>query len=1155
MPRYNIEITPGNVQGVEANSPEDAVKIIKSSLAETVAAPYVDQIMFDYDSGVPDKELRRLLARAEILPNRKNPFEEFDAVMDGYQANILNGHYVRNSKGQLAITPEGMEALGYGDRVKSVQLSNGDVLPQHTIIDERSFNLKTGDLSDMTGALGPVLGAVIGMDPRVRGVLGLTKILGGRPRMERMLAAAFGSMFGEGTEEYLDALEGFNLKTTTEEATNLGNEFMFGFAGQGLGEGFGAAWKLLLGKRGTTDLRQYNQIINGRSWSDIRKLDQSYGREATEKEIRKAVKEGKVKIHAFKGVPSQTALTRPLVGRSQAVAEQVLGSKRGKPSAEYLYAELDYMLKDIGLERASLQSYLSEATKEGLDAQVRGKLTKLTKAEDQVTRDLEKLFNNMSDDILDINLYGNAPASQAVAGQIRNVLQQADDFISKSANERYRAVDEVFRTLHPRIDNLIQANIKQHRIPEIERMIADFKKTTNIPLGSSLKTQAEKESSQEAIRVIEPMIKMMKSRDRITLQQIRNDHSQLRKLLEEKGIDTYTSTLVRKIIKKLDNGGAGTDPKYYDSIMTDFQDPKKFMAKLNPATGRPWVDDILNKGVPDVPDGSLNRSARSSGLAKDNPDFNKEGFDADEIVASSNGDIKMLVDDAGEPHYVSMMDEALRTKPTRLELQRLDTAVKGLREANETFAKRMEVYDSSKMKQIVHSGKVLNSWDEYQIYDRAILGGTDKDLSNIFRAAREYDGYKNEILKSGERASDTEGMLRRNLQRRMFQDAFEEATQDGTQALDFSAFARSFNKFKNKYPNKLEVLFNGKGQVVLDTLNQINKLHPRLKPMDVYKEINKIKLSGRGLAESQPGLNFIRGLREQAEASAESLRFESNRAIADLPNVSLDETVTKIFRPGNASNINLLKQTVSPEVFKSVQNTAMTKLLKKSVDQGGNGKITDLFKPAQLKSVLDSYGDDTLKAMFGKDVTQGLRSFQKSMDVMTFGEVGRGGAAGTLIAAGIAVNALNIQMLPVVAGLAIVRNVLSKPGWVKLMTKTDQGSVMQMIDAFEKAARQEGIRLIGGTVSESGNVISDILGDTVSEAQNFVDTSDAAQQIKGTVGEVIEATDDARNQLQQQSQNLITQSPIEYPEVKNVRGLDPARIDFAERLAGGRRIV
>ena len=57
--------------------------------------------MFDYDSGVPDKQLSRVLARAEILPSRKNPFEEFDRVLDGYQGNILNGHYVRNSKGQL----------------------------------------------------------------------------------------------------------------------------------------------------------------------------------------------------------------------------------------------------------------------------------------------------------------------------------------------------------------------------------------------------------------------------------------------------------------------------------------------------------------------------------------------------------------------------------------------------------------------------------------------------------------------------------------------------------------------------------------------------------------------------------------------------------------------------------------------------------------------------------------------------------------------------------------------------------------------------------------------------------------------------------------------------------------------------------------------
>jgi hypothetical protein len=32
-----------------------------------------------------------------------------------------------------------------------------------------------------------------------------------------------------------------------------------------------------------------------------------------------------------------------------------------------------------------------------------------------------------------------------------------------------------------------------------------------------------------------------------------------------------------------------------------------------------------------------------------------------------------------------------------------------------------------------------------------------------------------------------------------------------------------------------------------------------------------------------------------------------------------------------------------------------------------------LFKSGNLKTALDSYGDETLDAMFGKELTQGLR--------------------------------------------------------------------------------------------------------------------------------------------------------------------------------------
>ena len=95
--------------------------------------------------------------------------------------------------------------------------------------------------------------------------------------------------------------------------------------------------------------------------------------------------------------------------------------------------------------------------------------------------------------------------------------------------------------------------------------------------------------------------------------------------------------------------------------------------------------------------------------------------------------------------------------------------------------------------------------------------------------------------------------------------------------------------------------------------------------------------------------------------------------------------------------------------------------------------------------------------MFGKETTRGLRNFQKEIDVLTRGEVGTGGAAGTLIAAGLAVNAFNIQMLPTIAGLAIMRNVLSRPGIVGFMARRDKGSILRVLDGFEQAASQLGI--------------------------------------------------------------------------------------------------
>jgi hypothetical protein len=242
------------------------------------------------------------------------------------------------------------------------------------------------------------------------------------------------------------------------------------------------------------------------------------------------------------------------------------------------------------------------------------------------------------------------------------------------------------------------------------------------------------------------------------------------------------------------------------------------------------------------------------------------------------------------------------------------------------------------------------------------------------------------------------------------------------------------------------------------TIDQINKINPRLKPQDIKNLVADFTNPNRkiGLNASNQGLAFVQGLKQLAKASEDRLKLEANRAISDLPLKGIDETVNIIFRPNANANIQILKDTVSDEVFTSIQQASMQKLLSKAIDINGKGRITDLFKPGNLKTALDSYGDETLDAMFGKELTQGLKNFQRTVDALTKQEAGRGGAAGGLVAAGIGASlALNpIAVLPTVLGLAVARKAFASPMLVSAFAKSDKGSILTSFDMTEQALRQ-----------------------------------------------------------------------------------------------------
>ena len=161
------------------------------------------------------------------------------------------------------------------------------------------------------------------------------------------------------------------------------------------------------------------------------KLDRDLGRQASEREIKKAIRDGKVKRFDWKmdksagAVPAQQSLERMLPGRAQSIAEQVLGNNRDKANASYLFAELNYLLKGIKNERSALDSYISSAQKGRLDKSIDEKLQSLRSAESDVTNRLDKLLKDVTEDALQIGNYGHIPSRKDFGDSIKNTVSSA----------------------------------------------------------------------------------------------------------------------------------------------------------------------------------------------------------------------------------------------------------------------------------------------------------------------------------------------------------------------------------------------------------------------------------------------------------------------------------------------------------------------------------------------------------------------------------------------------------------------------------------------------------------------------------------------------------------------------------------------------------
>jgi len=1111
MPRYRVNISEGVSEIVDADTEDEAKKKVKAIIATGATSPFYDKLYFDYDTGVKGKferlvdkgteregdlrNLRAQLARAETPREQETVLENF----------VGSSGFTRNTKGQVALTPVGLEELGLP--IQNRTLSDGTSIPLNTVIDENDFGLQTGDLADFAGIAGPITGAITFMLPQARVIKGLTSLFGGRDRIARMFAAGTGSAVGKAGEEALDYQEGFQLQERDELKDLFGGEFLFGSIGQGIGELFGLGYKLLLGRNAPApDLRLNRQMALGRSASDILKLDAQLGKEATERQIAKAVRDGRVAKFDFKGIASQATLGAKLPGRLQDISEQVLGNTRDKETAAYLRAEIDNLLGEIGGENALLQKSISDATKGSLDEQVQASLQALRLKEQTVTQQLRKLLDDVVDDAIEVGNYADAPGRGALGQILQDNLGRARREVMIDLGTKYRAVDGMFKQL---TSTEGKSGIELLKAQTLDRVVRN---TINKNIDDSLKLIKQHKDADYfwgvnnrdeldggIVKKIESaLLEFQNDVARggpVNLAHVRNAYSKLNTISR----DTLEASPERKVIieimRKLDDSRVSQNGEIFipgqpDSILTQLE-----------------IEGVEQFNV------QLAKNIKAAGLGDD---------------------------------VIELEGQAVRE---------VNNAIKQLREANKIAAERMAPFDRLEIKKIIsNSQKGAHNADE--VYKKVILNGERGDLEDIFKALRDYDNY---MVQAGKPAN-AERTLKSQLKKRLFADAFRASTDVVDESINFTQFAKEIKKFERDYPGKLDVLFTdtatGKNtaKLVRDTIEQVNKIGPRIKPQDIKNLVNDFTTKRKGLSASDQGLAFVQGLKELAKASDERLKLEANRAISDLPLKGIDETVNIIFRPNANANIEILKNTVSPEVFTSIQQASMQKLLSKSIDINGKGRITDLFKAGNLKTALDSYGDETLEAMFGKELSQGLRNFQRQLDTLTKQEAGRGGAAGGLVAAGIGASlALNpIAVLPSVLGLAVARRLFASPSFVSIVSKTDKGSIMTAIDMTEQALRQTLVRQLGMEAEEAGEVAGGIMDG----AYDAAGIEELLNPVKDLIKDTISETQDLQQEAQQSLRTTQAPTPsIPLPDVSGTQmptlsPLSEDRLALDEQLFG-----
>ena len=488
---------------------------------------------------------------------------------------------------------------------------------------------------------------------------------------------------------------------------------------------------------------------------------------------------------------------------------------------------------------------------------------------------------------------------------------------------------------------------------------------------------------------------------------------------------------------------------------------------------------------------------------------------------------------------------------TKADIDAASSAFKLLQKADNDFAKNIDKFSGTLYQNIIRQAKTTGKVDVDEVFGFIDNPTSATKLQEIFAAL-------------GPKADSARGQLTALLFKNVIADSIDPVTK----LINPVKFTTNIMKYDSKEFGKstLKELFGPDYNLNMGLLREINILNPKITKKDLNALINNIETNpsmfklgadpdfktgnvAKGqetarILQVRAGNVILKTLLEKSKIQSSLDNLNKQSFMKNALNDSPEKIVANVFGPGSAKEINYLKAALAdtPETFKQIQENAMGQLLSKAVSTGkltNSGSLADIFKPNVLRNTLESYGDDTLIAMFGKEQTLALKALQQSLDLQV--GAAKGLTAGGIVAGAIGAQALNISLLPTIVALKIFGNVFANPRIVKLMANTDQTSTMMVIDAFEKAARLASAQAIAEQSEDVQTSVIQELQKQLGDEENQERANIIKDQVQGIVPKIPTVIPDL-------PEITPTSAPIDRTNISRSLLGSPANEDIARSL-------